>query len=50
MAGLQQEIEQGRKTTETLQDNLRALQDQLQRARFKLQDAEARDLIEGDAP
>ncbi len=49
MAQVRVEVEQGRATSETLQQNLQALQDQLQRARLRLHDIRARDLIEGNS-
>ena len=49
MTQVKVEVEQGRATSETLQQNLQALQDQLQRARLKLHDIRARDLIEGNS-
>ena len=49
MAQVRVEVEQGRATSQTLQENLQALEDQLQRARLRLQDLRTRDLIEGDA-
>lgn len=50
MTQVQVEVEQGRATSESLQETLQTLQDQLQRAQRKLQDLRARDLIEGDSP
>jgi len=50
MAQVRVEVEQGRACAQSLQETLQTLQDQLQRARLKLQDLRARDLIEGDTP
>ena len=49
MTQVRVEVEQGRKTSETLRQSLQALQDQLHRARLRLHDLRARDLIEGNS-
>ncbi len=49
MAQVKTEVEQGRVTSQALQEQLRALEDQLHRARLTLRDIRARDLIEGDS-